>query len=41
VQAQTSDQCYDFLKIFAEKMAFLTQNKAKLIVQKFDHKIGF
>jgi hypothetical protein len=32
--SKTWDRCYDFLNIFAkkigEKMAFLTQNKAKL-----------
>jgi hypothetical protein len=26
----TSDRCYDFLNISAKKLAFLTQNKAKL-----------
>jgi hypothetical protein len=34
VDAETWDRCYDFLNILAEKfskkMAFLTQNKAKL-----------
>jgi hypothetical protein len=38
----TWDRCYDFKNIFAEKfsqkMAFLTQNKAKFW-KKFDHNI--
>jgi hypothetical protein len=39
------DRCYDFLNIFSEKIgkkfAFLTQNKAELHMQKFDHNIVF
>jgi hypothetical protein len=39
------DRCYDFLNIFAEnsskKLADLTQNKAKICLQNFDHNIGF
>jgi hypothetical protein len=36
VNRMTRDRCYDFLNIFAEffgkKIAFLTKNKAKLII---------
>jgi hypothetical protein len=37
---QSRDRCYDFRKIFAKKLAFLTHNKAKLF-KIFDHDIGF
>jgi hypothetical protein len=43
VPDKTRDRCYDFLNIFAEKfcekMAFLTQNKAKFL-KKVNHNIG-
>jgi hypothetical protein len=35
------DRCYDFKNIFAKKIGIFYKKKQSLIMQKFDHNIGF